>query len=134
MEGKAAAVIQLAGSGEWIVTNLRDSSAGVVLAADVVGRVLLRDDRGHLVAELRKGPAEVPLSVPAGRYDVRVLVPGKAFSTTITVKAGPRELTFPAVRYLHGYAVPNFYFHMSTAYNILRSNGVEVGKVDFLGG
>lgn len=82
--------IQLAGSGEWIVTNLRDSSAGVVLAADVVGRVLLRDDRGHLVAELRKGPAEVALSVPAGRYDVRVLVPGKAFSTTITVKAGER--------------------------------------------
>ncbi len=82
--------IQLAGSGEWIVTNLRDSAAGVVLAADVVGRVLLRDDRGHLVAELRKGAAEIALSVPAGRYDVRVLQPGKAFSTTITVGAGER--------------------------------------------
>ena len=29
--------------------------------------------------------------------------------------------------------VPNFYFHMSTCYNILRANGVEVGKTDFLG-
>lgn len=65
-------------------------------------------------------------------------IPDAAFdgaeAKTITVKAGPRELSFPAAQYLHGYAVPNFYFHMATAYNILRSNGVEVGKVDFLGG
>ena len=56
-----------------------------------------------------------------------------AEARTITVKAGPRELTFPAVQYLHSYAVPNFYFHLTTAYNILRANGVEIGKVDFLG-
>lgn len=65
-------------------------------------------------------------------------VPDAAFAgaeaKTITVKAGPRELTFPAVQYLNGYAIPNFYFHMTTAHNILRSNGVEIGKVDFLGG
>lgn len=65
-------------------------------------------------------------------------IPDTAFeeaeARTITVKAGPRELTFPAVQYLHGYAVPNFYFHMTTAYNILRANGVAIGKVDFLGG
>ena len=65
-------------------------------------------------------------------------VPDSAFegaeAKTITVKAGPRELTFPAVQYLNGYAIPNFYFHMTTAHNILRSNGVEIGKVDFLGG
>ncbi len=57
-----------------------------------------------------------------------------AEARSITVKAGPRELTFPAPQYLHGYALPNFYFHMTTAYNILRANGVAVGKVDFLGG
>lgn len=65
-------------------------------------------------------------------------IPAVAFegaeARTITVKAGPRELTFPATQYLYSYAVPNFYFHMTTAYNILRANGVEVGKVDFLGG
>ena len=53
---------------------------------------------------------------------------------TIMVKAGPRELTFPAPQYYAGYAIPNFYFHLTTAYAILRANGVEVGKVDFLGG
>ncbi|NBZ88387.1 DUF1993 domain-containing protein [Stagnihabitans tardus] len=65
-------------------------------------------------------------------------IPEAAFegaeAKTITVKAGPRELTFPAPFYLNSYAIPNFYFHLTTAYNILRSNGVEIGKVDFLGG
>lgn len=51
----------------------------------------------------------------------------------ITIKAGPRELTFPAPQYYASYAMPNFLFHMTTAYNILRSNGVEIGKGDFLG-
>ena len=65
-------------------------------------------------------------------------IPEAAFegaeARTINLKAGPRELTFPAVQYFASYAVPNFYFHMATAYNILRSNGVEIGKTDFLGG
>lgn len=51
----------------------------------------------------------------------------------ITLKAGPRELSFPAERYVSDFALPNFYFHMATAYNILRHNGVEIGKGDFLG-
>lgn len=64
-------------------------------------------------------------------------IPVEAFDAadgrTIHVKAGPRELSFPAAQYYHSYAVPNFYFHMTTAYNILRANGVPVGKTDFLG-
>jgi hypothetical protein len=36
--------------------------------------------------------------------------------------------------YTIGYLVPNFYFHVSTAYNILRSNGVQLGKSDYIGG
>ncbi len=65
-------------------------------------------------------------TIPADAFDA-------ADGRTITVKAGPRELSFPAAQYYHGYAVPNFYFHMATAYNILRANGVAVGKTDFLG-
>ena len=37
------------------------------------------------------------------------------------------------MQYLFGHAYPNFYFHCTTAYNILRHNGVELGKRDFLG-
>lgn len=51
----------------------------------------------------------------------------------IEIKAGPRVLTFNGSRYLLSYALPNFYFHAVTAYDILRANGVPVGKPDFLG-
>ena len=64
-------------------------------------------------------------------------IPDAAFegaeARTITMKAGSRELSFPAPQYYATYALPNFYFHLSTAYNILRANGVEIGKSDFLG-
>jgi uncharacterized protein len=35
--------------------------------------------------------------------------------------------------YLQSHVIPNVYFHVTTAYNILRHNGVELGKKDFLG-
>jgi hypothetical protein len=35
--------------------------------------------------------------------------------------------------YVRSYAIPNFFFHVTTAYSILRHNGVELGKVDYLG-
>lgn len=43
------------------------------------------------------------------------------------------ERTFSGTDYLYQYSLPNFYFHLATAYGILRHNGVEVGKGDFLG-
>ena len=41
--------------------------------------------------------------------------------------------TFTGLNYLLQFALPNFYFHSTTAYAILRHNGVEIGKPDFLG-
>lgn len=43
------------------------------------------------------------------------------------------KLSFSGADYLHGWALPNFYFHCTTAYAILRHNGVTLGKADFLG-
>jgi hypothetical protein len=43
-------------------------------------------------------------------------------------------LNFKGAQYLLAFAWPNFYFHAATAYDILRHNGVELGKLDFLGG
>jgi hypothetical protein len=51
----------------------------------------------------------------------------------ITLKAGPRELSFKGQEYLLFFALPNFYFHTTTAFGILRHNGVPIGKLDFLG-
>jgi hypothetical protein len=50
----------------------------------------------------------------------------------ITLKAGPREFSFKGQDYLLNFALPNFYFHITMAYAILRHNGVDVGKLDFL--
>jgi uncharacterized protein len=51
----------------------------------------------------------------------------------ITITAGSRELRFKGQQYLVNFALPNFYFHVTTAYNILRHCGVPIGKRDFLG-
>ena len=47
-------------------------------------------------------------------------------------KAGPRELNFTGREYLLHFALPNFYFHSATAYGILRHNGLDIGKRDFM--
>ena len=45
-----------------------------------------------------------------------------------------RTLEYTGQNYLNQWVLPNFYFHVTTAYNILRHNGVEIGKKDFLAG
>ncbi|HEY3597734.1 MAG TPA: DUF1993 domain-containing protein [Paraburkholderia sp.] len=49
----------------------------------------------------------------------------------IKMRSGPVE--FSGANYLLGFVLPNFFFHVTTAYDILRHNGVDVGKMDYLG-
>lgn len=51
----------------------------------------------------------------------------------ITVTVGGQPRPFKAQNYLYHFALPNFFFHYTTAYNILREVGVEIGKRDFMG-
>jgi hypothetical protein len=51
----------------------------------------------------------------------------------ITLKIGGQDRTFAGMQYLLGHAHPNFYFHVTTAYDILRHAGVELGKRDYIG-
>ena len=51
----------------------------------------------------------------------------------IVLKLRAREVPYKGMQYLLGFALPNFYFHVVTAYNILRHNGVEVAKRDYIG-
>jgi hypothetical protein len=51
----------------------------------------------------------------------------------ITFPVGPQTMTLKGTAYLINFALPNFYFHATTAYDILRHNGIEIGKRDFLG-
>jgi len=51
----------------------------------------------------------------------------------IKVPAGERTLEFKGLVFLQRWAIPNVFFHITTAYNILRHNGVDIGKRDYLG-
>jgi len=51
----------------------------------------------------------------------------------VTVKTRDRELNMKGIELLLNRSMPNFYFHVTTAYDIMRHNGVEIGKRDFMG-
>ncbi len=56
-----------------------------------------------------------------------------AESRTISIKIDGQDKQFDAPTYVNYVVMPNFYFHLTTAYAILRSNGVPLGKGDFIG-
>jgi len=67
---------------------------------------------------------------------IQSVTPGQIDGTEdkeIVIKRGDKETHYKGMQFLLGHAVPNFYFHVTTAYNILRHNGVEIGKRDYLG-
>lgn len=51
----------------------------------------------------------------------------------ITRPGTPKEKKFNGLSYLLHYGLPQFFFHVTTAYDILRSNGIEIGKRDYMG-
>lgn len=66
--------------------------------------------------------------LPAAQFE------GSATREIVTQAGTPKEKRFTGQAYLLTYGLPHFFFHVTTAYAILRSNGVEVGKKDYLGG
>ena len=66
-------------------------------------------------------------------------IPGSAFEGAedrdIRVPAGPDKfLDFKGLDFIQRWAIPNVFFHITTAYALLRHNGVDIGKRDFIGG
>lgn len=51
----------------------------------------------------------------------------------IELKSPRGTMNFNGQQYLLNFVLPNFYFHLTTTYNILRHNGIEIGKMDFIG-
>jgi len=56
-----------------------------------------------------------------------------ATTRTVELKMGQNTVTLSAKEYIERFALPNFYFHLTTAYDIMRHNGVVLGKMDYLG-
>ncbi|MDA0273235.1 MAG: DUF1993 domain-containing protein [Proteobacteria bacterium] len=66
-----------------------------------------------------------------GSFDAEV-VNGWA-GKTLTFKLGSNEIPFTAENYVLSFSLPNFYFHATTTYDILRMKGVSLGKRDYIG-
>ncbi|TFW02980.1 DUF1993 domain-containing protein [Oxalobacteraceae bacterium OM1] len=65
-------------------------------------------------------------TVPAAKID------GSEGREIVLMPGTPRERKLDGQSYLVNYALPQFYFHLTTAYALLRHNGIEIGKRDFL--
>ena len=66
-------------------------------------------------------------SLDAGKFD------GAAAREIVLRPGTPKEQRFDGKTYLLNYGLPHFFFHVTTAYALLRHNGVAVGKMDFIG-
>jgi len=87
------------------------------------------EDTEQTVPELKARIArtlEFIASVPAAKID-------GSEEREVVLKMRSGEQKYTGLQYLAGQALPNFYFHVTTAYNILRSNGVDIGKRDYIG-
>jgi hypothetical protein len=100
------------------------------LAARLAGvEVPVYDDNESSLAELKDRIART-LAFVGGFAPAQI---DGSEERAISLKAGPRELHFQGQPYLVHFALPNLFFHASIAYAILRHNGVEIGKKDYLG-
>jgi hypothetical protein len=97
-------------------------AANLPVPADIPGDLDLQALRGE-IAEARAFLA----NLKAAQFEGRDAVEAK-------VNLGQIEPTMPLGQWLSGFATTNFYFHLSTAYGILRSRGVQIGKVDLVAG
>src|SRR5690606_3024821 len=81
--------IQLTGSGDVVLTDLREASTTLNLPPDLYGRLFIRDSLGHLTAELNKpAGADMQLGLAPGTYDLRLLQGSQWSAATVTLVEG----------------------------------------------
>jgi len=117
-------------------------------AASITGTVTGPDGKPFRAAfvQARNADSKITVSVLSGNdgkyhiedlaggtYGIQIRAPGYQADAKSDVKLGPNDRTFKAYVLLYHHALPNFYFHTTTAYDILRHYGVELGKRDFMG-
>ena len=110
------------------VQRCSDTAKGLAVRIGQVGNVAMADE-------------EVTLDDLQARIEKTVqflrAVPREAFEgreeAEVVLQTPSGDIPFVARDYAIGYAMPNFYFHLTTAYDLLRMKGVPIGKLDYLG-
>jgi hypothetical protein len=125
-------------AGLRLIADMFPLSRQVQIACDTAKGAVARlagieipkhEDTEQTLAELKARIAKTLdflASVSAARID-------GSEDREVVLKMRSGEHKYTGLQYLMGHAWPNFYFHVTTAYNILRANGVEIGKRDFIG-
>ncbi len=106
-----------------------DLACGMTMRLTDNERLSLNDDANsfdELIARLDQTLAHLKAQNEA-EYDNTADKP-------VTIKPPSGELSFVGNDYLTNFLLPNLYFHIVTAYNMLRHNGVKLGKMDYMNG
>jgi uncharacterized protein len=110
------------------VVSLAHHSAGGVKGA-MAGGFVPPKPAGEDYVGLQKLVSEARATLEAIKPEEVNVLEGK----DVIFSVGDRKVPFKAEDFLMSFSLPNFYFHATTAYDILRQKGVPLGKRDFLG-
>lgn len=109
--------------------QVQQATAHALAPGRIAGAELPKLGDGASIAELKQ---RIATTVDFLKGLQPAQIDGKE-NTDVQVQLGPNTRTFKAQALLYHHALPNFYFHTTTAYDILRHYGVELGKRDFMG-
>jgi hypothetical protein len=124
--------------GSRLIVDMFPLSRQVQIACDTAKGAVARlagveipkhEDTEQTLAELKARIArtiDFIESVPAAKLD-------GSEEREVVLKQRGQDVKYNGLQYLFGHALPNFYFHVVTAYGVLRANGVELGKRDYIG-
>jgi uncharacterized protein len=117
------------------VWGIEATKTGVFAPPPLVGAMPFADLRamiGHAITALEAFAPDEVNTWSGKNLDIVVYQPLDEANAT-TSSWGPRTMAFTPATFLLSYSLPNFFFHSVTAYNILRTRGVPLGKYHFQG-
>lgn len=111
------------------IQRVSDSAKGTAVRLGGIENVVMADEE-KTFADLR---ARIAKTIAFLETVPRDAIDGKE-DIAVTLKTPSRSFDFAGLSFVQNFVLPNFYFHMTTAYGLLRMKGVPLGKMDYLGG
>ncbi|MGB5077478.1 MAG: DUF1993 domain-containing protein [Sphingorhabdus sp.] len=110
------------------VQRASDTAKGLVVRVGQMPNVTMPDEESSFdeLQERLTKTIDLLRATPAAMFEGRD-------HADVILQTPSGDIPFTGESYVYGFAVPNFFFHHTTAYAILRMKGVPVGKLDFLG-
>jgi uncharacterized protein len=130
------AFLQILGSLTGILTKAEAHCKAKNIAPEVLLGARLYPDMVPSTPDTENSFAELKQRLANTIAYVKTFKPEQfdgADTRDVAFPVGPATMTLKGQQFLNNFAFPNFYFHAATAHGILRHNGIEIGKRDFLG-